>query len=120
MITRPRKLLSLAGSVGLVAGLLGCGTARPAVRGVAMPSPVTAAAAAPVEAPAPIPQVTLISDAAPAAAPVVAAPEPMFTTPMCDGQGRPLAGNVRGKLQPRECTTAELAAVSVTAAEPGS
>lgn len=116
MTTRTRKLLSLAGSVGLAASLIGCGTTRPGARAVSMPAPVTAAASAPSE---PVtPEVTLISNQAPApvAAPVLATPaaEPV-AIPMCDSNGRPLAGNVKGKISPRECTSAELAA-----AEPGS
>jgi hypothetical protein len=75
----PRKLLSAAAFATLAA----CAhTPHPAMRApTPMPVPVVEASASG-------------SASVPAAAP---APDPAFALPMCDANGRPLAGNVRTK-----------------------
>jgi hypothetical protein len=87
----PRKLLSAAA----LATLAACGHAAPAVRTATLPTPtVEASASTPVpqpalDAPVPVPDLSL-SPTPPLAFLLVA-------TPMCDANGRPLAGNVRTK-----------------------
>ena len=108
MTPRPRKLLAAAPI--LAAALAGCGTtAPPAARATVIRAPVTAPAAAPAAAPAPAPAPERgpegsESKGAPVAVTAVVAP--VAATPMCDGQGRPLPGNVRTK-DARSCSLDE-------------
>jgi hypothetical protein len=87
----PRKLLAAAAPITLAAALSACGASAPAsARAATYPAPVTA---------------TVATDPAPAPAPVIenvvatpeVAPVTDYATPMVDENGRPLAGNVRGK-----------------------
>jgi hypothetical protein len=83
----PRKLLSAAA----LATLAACGHAAPAVRTATLPTPtVEASATVPVPVPVPLP----VPDLTPTA-PLL--PSLLVATPMCDANGRPLAGNVRTK-----------------------
>jgi hypothetical protein len=87
-----RKLLAAA-PLTLV---LACGhTAAP--RATSMPAPVVAASAPVAASTTPV-AVQLVSEAP--------APAPVAATPMCDGDGRPLAGNVKRK-DARSCTLDE-------------
>jgi hypothetical protein len=84
----PRKLLSAA----VLATVAACGHAAPATHtlpvAMAVPMPV------PVSEPA-------------VATTVAATPDVVVATPMCDANGRPLAGNVRTKTKETmaDCTT---------------
>jgi hypothetical protein len=87
-----RTLLAAAAPMTLAAALAACGHNTPAMRATSYPAPVTEAS---VVAPAPAP---VIEAVVPVAAPVVpAAAAASYATPMCDENGRPLAGNVRSK-----------------------
>jgi hypothetical protein len=88
-----RKLLAAA-PLTLV---LACGHAA-APRATSMPAPVVAASAAPVAASTTPVAVQLVSE--------TPAPTPVASSPMCDGAGRPLAGNVKRK-DARSCTLEE-------------
>ena len=113
MIPRPRKLLAAAPL--LAAALAGCGTtSAPAARSAAM---------APVREPV-VTRPLILSEAAPSpglmnatpvAAVVEAQPAPQVAaTPLCDSKGRPLSGNVRTKVAPRECTADEIRTAAAT------
>ena len=87
----PRKLLSAAA----LATVAACGHAAPAVRTATLPTPEVQASASAVPVPhaaldAPVPDPVLISTTA-------TVPGLLIATPMCDANGRPLAGNVRTK-----------------------
>jgi hypothetical protein len=89
-----RKLLAAAPLTLAIA----CGHAA-APRVTSMPAPLVAAGTAtPVAASTTPVAVPLVADAPP--------PVEVASTPMCDGQGRPLAGNVKRK-DARSCTLEE-------------
>ena len=86
-----RKLLAAAPLA--LAFVAGCGHSPPP-RVASIPAPVSAAAAAPVASTAPV-ALELVSNPA---------PQPQAaSTPMCDADGRPLAGNVRSKKNAGMC-----------------
>jgi hypothetical protein len=114
VIPRPRKLLAAAPL--LAAALAGCGTtSAPAARSAAMAAPVrepmvTRPLVLSEAAPSPG-----LMNATPVAAAVEAPPAPQVAaTPLCDSNGRPLSGNIKTKVSPRECTADEIRTAAAT------
>ena len=101
----PRKLLAAAAPMTLAAALAACGHATPGMRATSFPAPVTEASVSPKPAPAPTPAVAAVVPLVMVdAMAAIATPDPAYATPMCDANGRPLAGNVRTKNASNMCT----------------